>query len=540
MTDFFKVIGKNRIFYIVWAAMTSVLSLLFLFCSGKQSALGCFLWCSFILVIYICRPKSLIHGLKIANEELTDKILCIVIAIAAVLICTVPMASSSPYWNGEIPGHRDQYENMADAILEGHLYIDCDECDGEIAKLNNPYDPVERSVSRVHYHWDHAYYNSHFYMYFGVVPVFLTFLPYRIITGNSLTTYHATQIFTGAAVIGIFMLMRMLAKRFFKNLPYAVYLFSAFSFSVMSVWYSITAPALYCTAITSAICLEIWSLYFFIKAVWVTESENRQIFYAFTGSLLGALVFGCRPTIALANVLVLPMLIVFIKQKKFSLKLFGKLIFSATPYLIVAVLLMAYNYARFDNPFEFGQAYQLTVADQTAYSNPFDNFNSVKVIGTMLNNFFGFRGFFDEFPFIKHSGAFGNFPILYISFAVFSFPVYKQLKKQKLRLFTATLFATPLLITFFQVIWSPFLMERYRMDIYFVMAILCFISIGFLYNCISAESKRIFSSFVMICSLITIISAFALFLVPNDGNLTSVYPEKLEAVEKVVLFWKYI
>lgn len=74
-----------------------------------------------------------------------------------------------------------------------------------------------------------------------------------------------------------------------------MYLMLASAFSIMSVWYSVDAPALYCTAITGALCMEIWSLFFFMRAVWVEQEEKKSIRLAFFGSLFGALAFGCRP-----------------------------------------------------------------------------------------------------------------------------------------------------------------------------------------------------------------------------------------------------
>ncbi|MBR3537441.1 MAG: hypothetical protein IKN79_00015, partial [Eubacterium sp.] len=42
-----------------------------------------------------------------------------------------------------------------------------------------------------------------------------------------------------------------------------------------------------------------------------------------------------------------------------------RLLLAASPYIVTAAALMTYNYVRFENPFEFGQTYQLTVVDQT-------------------------------------------------------------------------------------------------------------------------------------------------------------------------------
>ena len=149
-------------------------------------------------------------------------------------------------------------------------------------------------------------------------------MPYRLITGTSLTTYHATQIFTALTVIGLFAVFRFLSRKYFKDLPIGLYWVLSVLFAMMSIMYSTSKPALYQTAISSGVCLEIWSLFFFLKAVLDTENVNRALALAAVGSLLGALVFGCRPTVALANLVVIPLLVIFFKKRGISAKLIAK------------------------------------------------------------------------------------------------------------------------------------------------------------------------------------------------------------------------
>ena len=101
------------------------------------------------------------------------RFICMIITI---VISVYPM-SLSPVWNGTIPGHRDQYERMAQSILNGHLYLEYEDVDPRLSEMENPYDPQARKELGIYYHWDHAFYNGKYYMYFGIVPVFLLFLP---------------------------------------------------------------------------------------------------------------------------------------------------------------------------------------------------------------------------------------------------------------------------------------------------------------------------------------------------------------------------
>ncbi len=478
---FVRIRSHPVIFYPVCAAVTAAL----LFTAGAK-----WLYIGIAAaVLFAVRPGSPLHRITVEKDTAGKTVCTVITAAVTVAACVFPM-SLSPVWNGEIPGHRNQYELMAEAVLDGRIDIVYGDED-ELARLENPYDPAERAETGVKYHWDHAFYKGHYYMYFGVVPVFLVFIPYRLITGRSLTTYHATQLFTAFIIIGIFILFRMLAKLFFKELPYSVYIVASVAFSVVSVWFAVAQPALYCTAITGAVALEIWSLYFLIRAVWGEKRENRQIMLAAAGSLTGALAFGCRPPVALANILVIPMLAVFLRGKKFSFKLLWKLTLAALPYVIVGAALMCYNYARFENPFEFGQAYQITVADQTGYGFRIDKRMLLRIANEVPANFFALGKITENFPYLQGGGVFYNFPMLLAVFGVFGRNIIKRARENRLLPLMFGTFACVALISVVQVMMSPYIIERYRTDIYFLMAILCFIVAGLRYSSLTGRGRRI-------------------------------------------------
>lgn len=496
--------------------------------------IGLCFWGIILFTLFCIRSKSGIHTETMETFGKNKKRITLIVIAATILVCTLPMGLS-PAYNGEKHEWRNQYELMAEAILEGHLYLDYQDIDQRLLEMDNPYDDEARRELGVQYHWDHALYNGHYYMYFGIVPVLLIFLPYRVITGTSLTTYHATQIFAALFICGIFATFYMLSRKFFKKITFVMYLFLTSAFSIMSIWYSIDSPALYCTAITSALCMEIWSVFLFMKAVWMEENEKRSIVYAFFGSLLGAFAFGCRPPIALANLLVIPMLVEYIRKREMNCQLFRRLAFAASPYIIVGLLLMLYNYVRFDNPFEFGQAYQITVTDQSAYGSFISQFDLVKVIKGILYNFIAFHSVSKEFPYLTFGGVFVNFPFLLFSLiGLVRVQVRKEITREHLGHFIVWLLITPLIITVMDVLWTPYLMERYRMDIYWLMGMACFIVIGFYGKNLEELSLRRFSRSVCIWALITVGTCFLLFLVPFDYNYTASFPEALEKIERVL------
>ena len=80
-------------------------------------------------------------------------------------------------------------------------------------------------------------------------------------------------------------------KNFFPKMPFDLYLILSMVLSFVSVWYAIAAPALYCTAIMSAVCMEIISLNLMVRVVWDSEQEkwkkNGRIVRKFPVCIIG-------------------------------------------------------------------------------------------------------------------------------------------------------------------------------------------------------------------------------------------------------------
>lgn len=94
----------------------------------------------------------------------------------------------------------------------------------------------------------------------------------------------------------------------------------------------------------------------------------------------------------------------------------------------------------------------------------------------------------------------------------------------------------PLLITVADVLWAPWLSERYRMDIYWLMGMMCFIVIGFYGGNMVGMSRKKFSCSVCIWSVVTMCTCFLLFLVPHDANYTQVAPGFLVNLRGILRF----
>ena len=393
--------------------------------------------------------------------------------------------------------------------------------------MDNPYDPVAREELGVDFHWDHVFYNNKYYVYFGVAPVILTFIPYKILTGESLTTYHATQIYTALFIVGMFLLLYNIYKYFCKDNKLKLYLLLASVLSIISVWICVSRPALYCTAIAAGLCMAIWSLYFYTKAVYGENDLNKSILYATLGALFGALTFACRPPIALINIVAIPLVIIFFKKYGFNKKVVSKVLIAIIPYIVIGALLMIYNHARFGSVFEFGQSYQLTEADQHNYLNIFSRISLPAIKYGLEYNFFLIKPFTNVFPYVSISGMFINFPILLIPYLLFLCKEFrKSLKDKKVLVVYIVLMVLPFAVSVFNSIGSPFPVERYFTDIYYILAILCFISIVNYFSIQKNEKKsNIFKYIIYVLTIITLITCVLLFFVPRDKNFTEYYPD---------------
>ena len=549
--------GKTAgfIVFLVIEAFFLCLGLFFLIRQFPFKTLGCLLWGSVVFFLYLIRPGSPLHKMTAffaagetpaKKQSVLKTVLFASVCFVLILACTLPMGLS-PAYNGEFPQHRNQYELLARSFLHGHIYLEYDDIDPNLEKIN-PYSPAERYESHVAYHSDNAYYKGKYYMYFGAVPVVLLFLPYLAITGRDLTTYHATQVFAAFAILGIFLLFWQIAKRYFKNMSQIMLLSLCTACALICVNCSISTPALYCTATTSAVCMMVWSIYFFFTAIYLTPPEKRmrRVLLAVLGSFFGALTFGCRPSAGLGNLLLIPLCIEYIRSEAAAWKsksgkeiagLIGRVILVALPYIIIGALLMAYNNARFESPFEFGQTYQLTGADQSQYASSMENFSEVRIINGILNNFIGFTPVVGQFPHIYFCSAFVNFPILLFVFVHLFQPVRKKLKEKKLGLYAAILFITPLLTTVLQIGWAPGdgSAERYRMDIYYIMVLLAFLCIGFLNESLKEEMRGKFGALVCILCLEVLLICPLFNLYPCDFNYTHLNPASLDIFQQIFL-----
>lgn len=480
-----------------------------------------YFFCIVMFALLFLEPHSLLFKRTVSRDKLTLA-LAVCAFVATVLVCVIPM-SLNPVWNGEIPDHRNQYEELADALLEGHLNVHADEDTSALSIMSNPYDAGARSEQNVAFEWDHAFYNGKYYVYFGIVPAIVLFVPYKLITGVALTTWKATAVFACFVIVAFFALGYKLIRKAGSKIPVSVWLVLTSGLSMVVLWFAVMHPALYCTAIVSGLCFVLLCVYFEVDAFYIKDTP--PIWETAVGALCGALVFGCRPPIGLAEIVVLPFILRYINRdfihsnKKRNVLL--RAVAFALPYIIVAVLLMLYNYTRFENPFEFGQSYQLTVTDQTSYSgNALNRFSFIKMINWCGDYLLAFNELSDKFPWaVAEQGVFVMSPVLLLGLLRWN-TSDKSLKGFKLLLYFAAV-----VIIAIQTLNVPNRSPRYQMDFVFLLCLATLFAVVYRYANSAPQALRSYTFAVSFSTVFSVIVVFLLFFASYDSALVDVCPQ---------------
>ncbi len=321
------------------------------------------------MTIFLINPTSKLQELKY-NFKKAKYVTISLIAILFFLFSFLALFRNSDYQRTETD---NQYKNLARALAQGHFNLDL-KVNAKLLNLSNPYDTFYRDsklLRNTEYYWDYAFFNGQYYSYFGPVPCLLTYLPYYLITGKNLTNYAAMSIAILLFIISAFSLINNLIKRYFKNISYIYYCFITIFFIMASGMASFMGKSdFYNLPIIYTVTLACFSLNFYLKA---TENSQLNKKYLTLGSFCMALIAGCRPQCLV--IIIFPVLILWpyiSKRELFSKKSLKETLCFLLPFIIIALLLMYYNYARFGNIFDFGANYNLTTNDMTRRGFKFD------------------------------------------------------------------------------------------------------------------------------------------------------------------------
>lgn len=340
-----------------------------------------------LALICIFRPKSSIYRCFIVEQPRRSKIVIIATVVIEVYLMATFLflgsnlvgVATSTYntgaWDGtsiantfEVGGdNAQQYAELAKAMAKGQFYLD--EAPPQwLQDMSDPYDKGARDeaqkVTGEPYLFDVAYHDGHYYVYFGVVPVLLFYLPFFLVTGANFPTAIGVLIACIAFVLGCSALLDRFARYHFKRVSLGLYLLLQIPLVFCcGVLYLLKFPTFYSLPIMLGLAFSVWGLYFWMKG----RTANSPCKWYLLGSLCMALVAGCRPQLLVLSLLAFPLFWrLFIKERRLlTAKGAREFACLAAPYLLVAAGLMWYNSVRFGSVTNFGANYNLTVNDMT-------------------------------------------------------------------------------------------------------------------------------------------------------------------------------
>ena len=309
------------------------------------------------------------------NEELTiyqkiEKVILFGGALAVTYFIIQALINNSAYfikyddlYLGGTSSNNIYYQQL-DAYIKGRLSLDVP-VDPGLAALENPYDPYARSGMTVL--WDHAYYNGQYYCYYGHAPIYLVMLPIYWISKYVPTNLFVLQLGTIFSIFAFLLAGLQVIKLFIKKTNSALLILTLIAMAFGSLLLCNNTYEYggmpYRIPYAYANGFLFLTIYLFIKGY--QSDKRRWLYFIFTALSLVFIVLS-RPLEVIYLLLFIPIIVKMIKGSWSNKK---RMLLDYLPalgiVLVGAIIVCAMNYVRFDSILEFGEHYQLTVADCT-------------------------------------------------------------------------------------------------------------------------------------------------------------------------------
>jgi tetratricopeptide (TPR) repeat protein len=261
------------------------------------------------------------------------------------------------------------YNLLSRGLLSGHLYV-AKEAPAALTGLADPYDPdanrTVRDDPRYRLH-DFSYFGGRLYLYFGVAPALLVFIPWHLLTGGWLPHWIAVVLLCSGGLLVNLSLLRSVKWREFPGaepwltaactLVLGLGSYAPLLVARGDMW---EVPIAFGYLCVSAALRCLWGAY--------CAPQRPVKWIAFASLALGA-AFAARPTVLPnAAILLFPFLL---RETRRNPRAWAAAI---VPLALCGAAVGAYNALRFGSPFDFGMRYQLAsvyVARLHAFSPSF-------------------------------------------------------------------------------------------------------------------------------------------------------------------------
>lgn len=422
----------------------------------------------------------------------------------------------------------------------------------DLMELSNPYDWGLRISSGVSYKWDHVYYEGKYYSYYGIAPVILLFMPFHLLTGYYFSTNVAVLLFS---VIGLWFLIRLYRtamKKWFGTLPMGL----VFSGEVVMVcacgiWYALSRPKFYEIAVSCAFMFLTMGVYFLLSSNILGDGRISRVRLAASSVFLALSVLS-RPTMAVYCICACLFYLAGFKKWRTN-KQKGAASYwlcALLPMVLLGLVQMVYNYARFGSIFEFGINYSLTINDFTNVQ-----YHTVYVLILLYNYLLAPVKLTAGYPFISAdfsrlnvNGYFfkdtGNTPgLLFLALPIAAYLLVgralKQLPREK-RVSAVALVGLPCvvmpLVTIFAA-WNSGYAVRYFADFSWEIIFGAILILFYLYRNCADDTKKRFTVYFMAASVVCAVVVNAV-QVYNFCFSQAAYPYMAYELERIFAFWK--
>jgi hypothetical protein len=250
------------------------------------------------------------------------------------------------------------YDLLGQAFAGRHLYLPIDPSP-ELMALPDPWDPAKNQRYAVP---DLVLYGGRYYLYHGPVPALLLFAPWKMITDRDLPHGFATllfcffgYLFSAATFMALlrsinarppvwFFGLLLLVMGLCQGAPFLLQRVSVYEVAISGGYFSTSAG-------------------FWLLTRATTQGRIGVASAALAGVMLG-LAVGCRPNLAFAGLFGGIALFWLLRRAHGAAAALRsrELMAFTIPFAACLLMIAAYNYARFDDPLEFGMRYEMAHA----------------------------------------------------------------------------------------------------------------------------------------------------------------------------------
>ena len=443
---------------------------------------------------------------------------------------------------------------------------------------------------------DYAFYNGKYYCYFGCAPVVLLYVPYYELTGNVLPLNWAYCIMTEAVIVTLFGLILTLVRKFCKRPPLILLLLGLVSAVAGSgVLFGLNYSDRYHLCILTGmfgLFLALWTGFAAmystqsvrttkqlrklalrakqcggveeteepmpVSSYTIREQKNWKRFVLLAVSAIGTVITAAsRPNLLVYVLILVPVFLQYLLFRK-EIRLSVRLT-SAACYLVPAIagaaVIMWYNQIRFDDPFQFGSIYQMTV-DNTA-ANKITLSRLPAAIGTY---FFSGLERLNDFPFLRTKyvtianrqmylygeSTMGAFALPSVLLGAFSIPfVWNRWKRQNSGVLRRVVLACTA-VAVVLLAWIDFCMAgillRYMLDILVILSVfstILLLQVPALLKSYHAGLARVSEKVIAAAMVGTVVVCLCILITSGEkGSLFKAHPTLWNTWKEIFVFWR--